>query len=122
MSRNLFALAAAFRLSVTPPPAFAHAHLHASDPAAGSTVAASPEALRLTFSEPLELKGCALTLAGPDGADSPLGALALDPADGEILVAKPAAPLKPGAHKVNWKALAKDMHRTEGGFSFTVRP
>ena len=87
MSRKLFAFVAAAALSLSVAPAFAHAHLHASDPAAGATVAASPEALRLSFSETLELKGCALTLAGPDGADAPLGPLALDAADGEILSA-----------------------------------
>jgi len=31
-------------------------------------------------------------------------------------------PLAPGNYRVTWRAVSVDTHRTEGAYSFTVRP
>jgi len=38
------------------------------------------------------------------------------------LIVKIAAPLPPGLYKVTWHAVSVDTHRTQGDFSFSVKP
>lgn len=109
-------LAAAFTLGA--PAALAHAHLTTSTPAADAVVAA-PKTVSLTFSETLEPKFSGLTLTGPGGGGVPLRVTPSE--DRRTLVAAPAKPLGPGAYKAVWHAVAKDGHRMEGAYSFTVR-
>ena len=95
--------------------AFAHAHLHASTPAANATVAA-PKTLHLQFSEKLEPKFSTVevTLAGAPVAVKAKVA-------GEVIDATPKAALKPGAYTVTWKVLSTDVHKSQGDYSFTVK-
>lgn len=109
-------LAAALALGA--PAAWAHAHLTATAPAAEAVVAA-PRTLSLTFSEPLEPKFSGLTLTAAGGGAVPLSVTASP--DRKTLVATPTKPLGPGAYKAAWHAVAKDGHRMEGGYGFTVR-
>ncbi len=50
---------------MTAPGVWAHAHLKQQQPAANATVATSPEALTLTFSEGIEPAFSGVTLTGP---------------------------------------------------------
>ncbi|MFP3243361.1 MAG: copper resistance protein CopC, partial [Paraburkholderia sp.] len=50
----LASVAAAAAIALVPAAAFAHGKLESAEPAAGSTVDAAPDALRLTFNEDLE--------------------------------------------------------------------
>ena len=96
----------------------AHARLMSSSPAAGATGAA-PAEITLKFSEAPMAKFSRLELTDAAG-----GAVPVKPAkaaDRDTLAVAPDAPLKPGVYKVKWRAVADDMHRTQGGFSFTVR-
>lgn len=111
-------LAAGVLLSFTATLASAHAHLTASNPAADATVA-SPRTLSLTFSETLEPKFSGLDLTGPGGAAVKLSVSASK--DRKTLLASPAKPLTPGVYKAKWHAVAKDGHRMEGAYAFTVR-
>lgn len=116
-ARRLLALAAGSIAVFSATLAEAHAHLTASAPAAKAVVAA-PKVVTLTFNEPLEVKFSGLTLTGPAGAAA-VNVVASD--DRKTLRATPQAPLSAGAYKVNWHAVAKDGHRMEGTFDFTVR-
>ena len=116
--RLVLGLAASSVLGLVATTAAAHAHLTASNPSANSVVAA-PKTLSLKFSEPLEAKFSGLTLNGATGRQVTLKVSASD--DRKVLVATPASPLSAGVYKVNWHAVAKDGHRMEGAFAFTVR-
>jgi methionine-rich copper-binding protein CopC len=101
--------------------ALAHAHLTAASPAGGSTIAAAPAELDLTFSEAVELKFTGVTLTGPGKAAVKTGAAMLSGGD-KTLKVRLGGPLAPGAYTVAWHALSTDGHKTAGSYSFTIKP
>lgn len=116
-----FLLAVLALLPLGAGPAFAHAHLRASEPAADHAVPAA-RTVRLTFSEAVEPRFCTVTLSTAAGAPVEAPRAVADPADPKVLVLALPAPLPPGEYRVSWRATAVDTHRTEGEFAFTVRP
>ncbi len=101
--------------------ALAHAHLQAETPAANSK-GASPQQLRLKFSEALELKFTTVKVTGPDGKAAATGSPTLDPADDTSLIVPVTVMLPAGKYKVDWHATATDTHKTQGVYTFTVIP
>ena len=99
--------------------AFAHAHLEASTPPAGATVA-SPAEIRLAFSEAVEPKFSGLTTTGP-GGEVTLGAASIEAGHPNALIVPIAKTLAPGVYTVKWRAVSTDTHRTQGSFTFTVK-
>jgi methionine-rich copper-binding protein CopC len=98
--------------------AFAHAFLKHADPAVGSSVAALPSQLVLSFTESLEVPFCKVAVTGPHGATAGNAPQAVAGHPDEI-----AIPLKsagPGSYQVVWHAVSVDTHHTQGQFSFTV--
>jgi methionine-rich copper-binding protein CopC len=98
-------------------PAFGHAHLSKSVPAAGAAVSA-PNEIMLVFSEPLEPAFSAIELR-----DSAGKTVKTDKAQVKDNVMRlPLKPLAAGKYTVNWHVLSVDTHKTEGKFTFTVAP
>lgn len=119
MRRSLSGLMAAMLLtSAFAPPAFAHARLRASAPAADS-VGPAPKELAITFSETLELKFSSVTVTDAAGARVDRDDLHVvgDNAREVVIGLKP---LTPGVYAVGWHATSVDTHKTEGRYSFTV--
>ena len=98
-------------------PALAHAHLEKSVPAARAAVK-SPQHVVLTFSEALEPAFSGALLLDQDGRNY---SVAPTKVDGTVMTLTPGR-LLPGRYRVSWHAVARDTHRTEGNFSFTVLP
>jgi methionine-rich copper-binding protein CopC len=113
-------MAAIVGLSLTGP-AFAHAHLKSATPAEGGTVAASPSELDLTFSEGVNLKFSGLKVIGPDKAAVPTGDTTLTNGDTTLIVPI-SGTLATGIYTVEWYALSADGHKTDGSYTFTVKP
>ncbi len=113
ITRILFATALFSALAA---PAFAHAHLKLSDPAADSSGAA-PRQLTLTFTEQLEpaLSGVTVTNAKGQAMDAKA---AMVSGDTMTIAVKPLAA---GLYHVSWHAVSVDTHRTEGKYDFTVK-
>jgi methionine-rich copper-binding protein CopC len=101
--------------------ASAHAVLQSSDPAAGSTLEASPMQIRLHFNEPVEPAFTAVRLAGPGGTEVATGKASVDQADGRTVVL-PLPPLAAGTYKARWSTTGRDGHRMKGEIGFTVKP
>jgi methionine-rich copper-binding protein CopC len=80
---------------------------------------ASPAAISLRFSEPLEPRFSSFDVKDRAGRVVKTSVHA-EGADNSVLVGNPAAPLKPGSYKVAWRLVAKDGHRMQGVFPFTV--
>jgi hypothetical protein len=97
-------------------PAFAHARLTTSDPAANAKVK-SPNEIRLTFSETLEPAFSSATLTDAAGKTVPVSK-----AVGGTNITLLPLTLKPGAYKVSWQSVGQDTHRLNGSFGFTVIP
>ena len=99
----------------------AHAFLEHAVPSVGSTVTAAPREIRIYFSEPIEPAFSAITLAAADGRPVRTGAAAVDPADhAQFVLLLP--PLPPGRYRVSWHVVSVDTHRTEGNFTFEIKP
>jgi copper resistance protein C len=100
--------------------AWAHAFLDRASPAVGSEVSGSPSALTLTYTEPVEPLFSTVTVTDAGGIQVNDGKVA--PQDnGRVLVLK-LKPLPPGAYSVEWHVTSVDTHKTEGHFTFTVKP
>jgi methionine-rich copper-binding protein CopC len=100
--------------------AFAHAFLDKSSPAVGSEVAASPPALLLTYTEPVEPLFCTVHVTDAGGIRVDDGKPA--PQDDGRVLSVPLKKLPPGVYAVEWHVTSVDTHKTEGHFSFTVKP
>jgi copper resistance protein C len=102
--------------------ASAHAHLKTATPAANGTVTAAPAELDLSFSEGVNLKFTGVKVTGPGGTEVPTGEAKLASGGDTTLVVPVTGTLVPGSYKVDWHALATDGHKTEGSYSFTIKP
>lgn len=98
----------------------AHAKIEASQPAAGSALAAAPTEIRLTFNEALEPAFSKIELVDGKQAAVPMPKVALDPADAKIMFA-PVPGLAPGPYQVRWTAMTHDGHKVKGQYAFTVK-
>jgi methionine-rich copper-binding protein CopC len=121
MSHRTAAMIAALIAGMPAGAALAHAFLDHAVPAVGSTVSAAPVEIRLFFSEAVEPLFSGVELATVDGAAIATGATVIDPRDPMQLVLK-VPPLSPGRYRVRWHVASVDTHRTEGDFTFEIRP
>ena len=117
MTRLILALTATLLAS----PAAAHALLKTSTPAAGSTVAAAPAEVTITFTEAVEPSFSKLVVQDASGAsvnDGPIHRAGTD----SYQLAAPLKKIGAGTYKVIWHAVSVDTHKTSGAFTFTVTP
>jgi methionine-rich copper-binding protein CopC len=99
-----------------------HAHLVKSDPASDDTLATSPRAIRLWFSEQVELPVTTVKLGSASGAKIALAALARpDTGQDAPVTAMLKTPLKPGVYVITWSTAARDGHPANGTFNFVVK-
>jgi methionine-rich copper-binding protein CopC len=99
-----------------------HTHLVKSEPAVGDTLARSPSAIRLWFSEPVELAVTTVKLADAGGRGIALAKLTQAAAGESAPVAAAlAAPLTPGSYVITWRTAAKDGHPANGTITFVVK-
>jgi methionine-rich copper-binding protein CopC len=97
-------------------PAFAHAHLQKSMPAANAKVK-SPQHVVLHFSEALEPAFSGALLLDADGRNVSGAPVVID---GPLMTLTPGK-LAPGVYHVSWHSVGQDTHRLDGDFSFTVK-
>ena len=95
---------------------YAHAFLDHASPLVGSTVAAAPHEVALTFTQNLEAAFSSVQVTDAKGARVDLGKPQIS--GNTMRVGLKAA--GPGRYQVHWHALSVDTHKTEGNFSFTV--
>jgi len=97
-------------------PAFGHAKLLRTLPAADAQLPAAPPSLTLTFNESVRLAVLTLTA---DGKTIPVTVDRSLPPAPQVSVPLPA--LAAGKYQVQWSALsAADGHVTKGAFSFVI--
>ncbi|MGC4092000.1 MAG: copper resistance protein CopC [Polyangiaceae bacterium] len=89
----------------------AHAHLHKSEPASGSTISVLPKNLVLEFSEAMQLT--ALSLHKGDAKVQDLGPL---PTAASTKVSLPMPGLAAGSYIIQWRGVSKDEHVTSGSW------
>jgi methionine-rich copper-binding protein CopC len=102
--------------------ASAHATLVKALPAVGGVVTSPPSEIRITYSEAIEPRFSGIELKAADGHAVPTGTASVDPNDHATLIVPLKSALPPGTYKVTWHAVSVDTHRTQGSFSFEVKP
>ncbi|GAB3761146.1 copper resistance CopC/CopD family protein [Microlunatus parietis] len=101
---------------VTATPAAAHARLLGTDPAEDAVVATRPEAVRLTFDQPVRpIDGGTVLYA----ADRPPRTLPATADGNELRVALPGD-LGPGTYLLGWRAGSQDSHPISGVLEFSI--
>ncbi|MFI1567800.1 copper resistance protein CopC [Streptomyces sp. NPDC020490] len=96
-------------------PAWAHARLLDSSPAAGSVTAKAPTVITLSFDGPVKQPYTAVVVTGPDGASYGDGAPSV--VDGDVR--QKVGPLPTGRIQVTWRTVAADGAPLQGRFAFT---
>ena len=101
-----------------PQVAQAHASPEAEDPKVGSTVTSPPQQVSIRFDVPIESMFSKLDVSDSSGQNAEEGTPQLN-ADTRTLTVH-LKPLTSGEYTVKWSVVAKDGHRTEGAYTFTV--
>src|SRR6266568_687239 len=112
---------AGIALAATAPAASAHATLLFTSPAADSAVPVPPDAITLTFNEPVTLVGTPVTLAGPGGRKIALGA-ARESGGRSVVTVPVAARLPDGVYTVSWQVISADGDLVGSQYEFAVGP
>jgi methionine-rich copper-binding protein CopC len=99
----------------------AHAYLRGAMPLVGSTVQAAPQELTLDFTEELEPRFCTVFVLNAQDQRVDKADLHIAPGNAKRL-AIGLQPPPPGVYRAEWHVTSVDTHRTEGNFTFTVRP
>jgi copper transport protein len=99
--------------------AAAHPTLLFTDPAANTAVPVAPQAITLMFNEPVTIGADALVVLDKDGRPMPTG-VATTARGGQVVSARPAAPLPPGSYTARWRATGTDGDLVEEEFRFGV--
>lgn len=120
MKPILIRLFAALFLLALVPRAEAHAFLDHADPKVGSVVAHAPAEIRLWFTARLEPAFSSAEVRDAHDRLVSAGRAHVD-ARNQALLVVPVPALRPGKYTVRWRVVARDTHRTEGHFTFTVR-
>jgi methionine-rich copper-binding protein CopC len=107
-------------LCTMPAAALAHAFPDHSDPKVGSTVSGSPTQVRIWFDSDLEPAFSNLMVHNMDGKMVDKKDSRVDPSDPKLLEVS-VPPLPPGTYLVIWNVVARDTHRTQGQFTFTIK-
>jgi hypothetical protein len=97
----------------------AHAHLVRATPAVDAVVNASPDEVRMWFTQACEPPFSSVELRSAQDAVVATGAV--DPADHTQMVI-PTHGLPVGHYTVIWKATSVDTHHSEGRFGFDIKP
>ena len=106
-------------LGLAAAPAFAHAALETTDPAAGAIVTTSPAAIELRFSEEVSVGLGGVRVIAAGGATVRTGRPATVP--GQPAVVRTTLPtLAKGTYVVTWRVLSADSHPVRGAFTFSV--
>lgn len=122
MKNRLFGLAAfsgAIALLATGP-AWAHARLVSSHPAANATVTASPKAITLTFNEKLAPAFSRFEITMPEHGGMKVAVKTTVSADGMSITGTPKVAMTKGAYKIVWTAASADGHKMNGEVAFKV--
>lgn len=116
LSLRVMATASCVLLAI--PVAQAHPRLMHAEPAAGSTVATSPVAIRLMFNIPIEGKFSRIRLVSSTGEAIRVSNATVDAK--EVIVAV-SSPLAAGDYAVEWRVVGIDIHWKAGRYVFRIK-
>ena len=118
----VFTLALASTLAAGARPAAMHLHLLKAEPAADSTLAKAPSAIRLQYSEAPQAAASSIRLLNETSSrEIAVGAAKADPSDARTLAAPVTGAMTPGKYVVRWRAMSNDGHIVRDSFHFVLK-
>lgn len=99
---------------------FAHAMPEQSVPATGAVLNEAPATVTIQFDSNLEPIFSTLIVKDDAGKQVSKGNGSVGPSNPRALITE-LSKLQPGRYHVYWSAVARDGHRTEGDYTFTVK-
>jgi methionine-rich copper-binding protein CopC len=106
----------AFLLTVAGTAAQAHAMLDHASPLVGSTIAAAPHEVSLSFSQGIDQASGGVEVSSSAGARVDQGKPQISGSTMRVAL----KPLLAGTYRVHWYAVSADSHKSEGNFVFHV--
>ncbi len=97
-----------------------HAFPVRSEPKTGETVHTSPQQIRMWFDGMLEPAFSTIVVQDSSGRKVDKGDGKVNASDSTILETS-LPPLPPGTYHVIWNVVARDGHRTNGDFTFSIK-
>jgi methionine-rich copper-binding protein CopC len=116
IAKTFIAILSLFLVASASTTAHAHAFLDHASPLVGSTVAAAPREVALSFTQNLEPAFSTVQVFDANSARVDQGKAQI----GGNTMRIGLKALTPGNYKVRWHALSVDTHTTEGRFTFHV--
>lgn len=107
-------------LLVLPAVSQGHAFPDHSDPKVGATVQGSPARVRIWFDGDLEPVFSTIVVKDLSGKKVDKGDGHVNTSDTTLLEAS-LPPLSAGTYQVAWSVVARDGHRTQGNYLFTIK-
>lgn len=99
-----------------------HAHLVRAEPAVNDTIATTPKAVRLWFSEPVELGLSRVKIVRVGGDTVKTSVLRHEGSAAATAALDLAAPpTAPGTYVVTYHVVSRDGHPTTGSYNFVLR-
>lgn len=116
----VIALCSFMLFNAWPQAAWGHAFPDHSEPKVGTTVNVAPTQVRIWFDSELEPEFSTLRVENKGGQRVDKGDGHVDKSNPTMLEASLPS-LSPGTYRVIWSVVARDGHRTEGDYTFTVK-
>ena len=99
-----------------------HAHLVRADPAVNDTIASTPKAVRLWFSEPVELGLSRVKIVRMGGETMKTSALRHEGSAATTAALDLETPARaPGTYVVTYRVVSRDGHPTSGSYNFVLK-
>jgi hypothetical protein len=121
---RVVAVAALGLAALAAAPALKHTRLKRSEPMADSTVAVPPRAIRLWFSEPVQISVTTVRLtegiAGSTARVIETTPPHMDSGADAPVIAEIRGPMALGRFNVAWHTMSRDGHAVSGTFKFSV--
>jgi len=124
MIRRMQAVMAAGVLGLTAlaaaPTAKKHTHLERSEPAKDSTITVAPTAIKLWFSEPVQIRVTTVRVTSADSAAVALSPARMGTGAHAPVILDVRGPVAPGRYAVAWRTMSRDGHPVSGTFAFVL--
>jgi copper transport protein len=105
-------------VAIVAAPAWAHAELRSSNPAANAQVPSAPSTITLSFTEPPDPGLSTVQVLSSSGSNVAVGPVSVS---GTTLTVAVTGAMPTGTYTVNWRAVSRtDGHLTAGSFAFGV--
>jgi methionine-rich copper-binding protein CopC len=102
------------------PAAKKHTHLERSEPAKDSTITVAPTAIKLWFSEAIQIHVTTVRVTRADSSALDLSAARMGTGQHAPVIADIRGQVAPGRYSVAWRTMSRDGHAVSGTFAFTL--